>query len=72
MNSTRVPSVEGAGSLGAKGTAEVNSNISGVSKAAEEGGKGANEVLSVADGLSAESVKLDELTTEFLKRMRAL
>jgi methyl-accepting chemotaxis protein len=56
----------------AKGTAEVNSNISGVSQAADEGGKEANEVLSAADGLSEESVKLDQLTTEFLDRLRSM
>lgn len=56
----------------AKGTAEVSNNITGVSQAADEGGKNAAEMLSASDGLAKESVNLDTVTTEFLKRMRAL
>ncbi len=56
----------------AKGTAEVTNNIAGVSQAADEAGKGASDILSAADGLAKESSNLDTVTTEFLKRMRAI
>lgn len=56
----------------AKGTAEVTSNISGVSQAADESGKGATEMLTASDALAEESKRLDELTTKFLERMRAI
>ncbi|MGE3313729.1 MAG: methyl-accepting chemotaxis protein [Planctomycetaceae bacterium] len=56
----------------AKGTAEVTNNISGVSQAAEEGGRGASDILTAANGLAKESTNLDTVTTEFLKRMRAI
>lgn len=56
----------------AKGTAEVSSNISGVSQAADEGGRGASDILAAAEGLAQESSRLDQVTTGFLKRMRSL
>ena len=55
----------------AKGTVEVSSNIGGVSQAAEEGGKGAADILTVAEGLALESTKLDQVTTGFLEKMRS-
>lgn len=56
----------------AKGTAEVSNNITGVSQAADEGGRNASQILAASDGLAKESVQLDSVTSEFLKRMRAL
>ena len=56
----------------ARGTAEVSSNIAGVSQAAEEGGRGASDILSAAEGLAQESTRLDTVATDFLKRMRSL
>ncbi|MFO1019559.1 MAG: methyl-accepting chemotaxis protein [Planctomycetales bacterium] len=56
----------------ARGTAEVSNNISGVSQAATESGKGASDILVASEGLSQESVRLDAVTTEFLKKMRSL
>lgn len=56
----------------ARGTAEVSSNISGVSQAAEEGGRGASDILVAAEGLTQESVRLNSVTTQFLERMRKM
>ncbi|GAB4147195.1 MAG: hypothetical protein Tsb009_20300 [Planctomycetaceae bacterium] len=56
----------------AKGTAEVSSNITGVSQAADEAGKGASEMLQASEDLAKESVNLDQVTTQFLERMRTL
>lgn len=56
----------------ARGTAEVGSNIASVSQAADESGRGAHEILSAASSLGEESVRLNEVTTSFLKRMRSL
>jgi methyl-accepting chemotaxis protein len=56
----------------AKGTAEVSSNIAGVSQAADEGGRGASDILAAAEGLAQESLRLDQVTTNFLKRMRSM
>lgn len=56
----------------ARGTAEVSSNIAGVSQAADEGGRGASDILVAAEGLAQESVRLDQVTSDFLKRMRSL
>jgi len=56
----------------ARGTAEVSSNVASVSQAAGESGRGASEIQSASASLGQESVKLDAVTTEFLKRMRAL
>ncbi|MBI1347734.1 PAS domain S-box protein [bacterium] len=56
----------------ARGTAEVSSNIAGVSQAADEGGRGASDILVAAEGLAQESVRLDQVTNDFLKRMRSL
>lgn len=55
-----------------KGTLEVSNNIESVSQAAEETGQAANEILTASDGLTKESAKLDEVTDEFLNRMRAI
>jgi methyl-accepting chemotaxis protein len=55
----------------ARGTVEVTNNIQGVSQAADESGRGASDILTAAEGLSQESTRLDTVTTEFLKRMRA-
>lgn len=54
----------------ARGTSEVSSNVASVSEAAGESGRGANDILTAASALGEESVKLDQVTTEFLKRMR--
>ncbi len=54
----------------ARGTSEVSSNIASVSEAAGESGRGANDILTAAANLGQESVRLDEVTTEFLNRMR--
>lgn len=56
----------------AKGTTEVTSNISSVSQAADEAGRGAADILAAAEGLSVESVKLDEVTSDFLVRLRKI
>ncbi|QDU09110.1 methyl-accepting chemotaxis protein [Gimesia aquarii] len=56
----------------ARGTAEVTNNISGVSQAATDSGTAANDMLTAAQGLTQESVKLDEAATSFLERMRAI
>lgn len=55
----------------ARGTAEMTSNIANVSQAASDSGKGAADILVAAEGLSQESVKLDGVTTDFLKKLRA-
>ncbi len=54
----------------ARGTSEVSRNITSVSEAAGESGRGANDILTAAAALSEESVRLDGVTSEFLKRMR--
>lgn len=51
----------------AKGTAEVTNNISGVSQAADESGKSAADILTAASGLAAESARLNQVMSEFLK-----
>ncbi|HCO23596.1 MAG: hypothetical protein CME31_08795 [Gimesia sp.] len=56
----------------ARGTAEVTNNISGVSQAASDSGTAANDMLAAAQGLTQESVKLDEAAAAFLKRMRVI
>ncbi|QDT97872.1 methyl-accepting chemotaxis protein [Gimesia aquarii] len=56
----------------ARGTAEVTNNISGVSQAATDSGTAANDMQTAAQGLTQESVKLDEAAAAFLKRMRAI
>lgn len=56
----------------ARGTAEMTSNIANVSQAASDSGKGAADILVAAEGLSEESVKLDGVTTDFLKKLRSL
>jgi len=50
----------------------VTNNISGVSQAASDSGTAANDMLVAAQGLTQESVKLDEAAAAFLKRMRAM
>lgn len=56
----------------ARGTAEVSSSISTVSSAAVESGRGASDIQTAASQLGTESVRLDQVTTEFLKRMRSM
>ncbi len=56
----------------ARGTAEVTNNISGVSQAATDSGTASNDMLAASQGLTQESVKLDEAATSFLARMRAI
>jgi methyl-accepting chemotaxis protein len=56
----------------AKGTAEVSNNIAGVSQAAEDTGKSASDMLAAASSLAQESVRLDQVTTEFIKQMRQI
>ena len=56
----------------ARGTAEVTNNISGVSQAATDSGTASADMLAAAQGLTQESVKLDEAATSFLERMRAM
>ncbi|MCA9097056.1 MAG: PAS domain-containing protein [Planctomycetaceae bacterium] len=55
----------------ARGTAEMTNNIANVSQAASDSGKGAADILVAAEGLSQESVKLDNVTSDFLKKLRA-
>lgn len=55
----------------ARGTAEMTSNIANVSQAAADSGKGAADILVASEGLSQESVKLDNVTSDFLKKLRA-
>ncbi len=55
-----------------KGTEEVNNVIADVSMAAEEGSRNASEMLEGSNGIAGESSKLDNVTTEFLKRLRAV
>ncbi len=56
----------------ASGTAEVTNNISGVSQAATDSGTAAGDMQAAAQGLTQESVKLDEAASAFLVRMRAI
>lgn len=49
----------------AKGTAEVSSNIVGVSQAAEESGKATSDILAAAEALSREAVKLEDVVKGF-------
>jgi methyl-accepting chemotaxis protein len=56
----------------ARGTAEVTNNISGVSQAAGEAGRAASDMLAASSGLAQESVRLDQVTTDFLKKMRSM
>ncbi|MEX1233030.1 MAG: methyl-accepting chemotaxis protein [Planctomycetaceae bacterium] len=56
----------------ARGTAEVSNNIVGVSQAADESGKSASDILSASESLSSESTRLDQVTSDFLERMRKL
>jgi methyl-accepting chemotaxis protein len=56
----------------AAGTAEVTNSIATVSKAAGDARQAANEMLGSADGLARESVRLDDATSDFLKKMRAV
>ena len=49
-----------------KGTAEVTENISSVSQAAEESGKATSDILSSADGLSEEAVRLEQIVKAFI------
>lgn len=56
----------------AKGTAEVSNNIVGVSQAADESGKSASDILAASESLSTESTRLDQVTSDFLERMRKL
>ena len=56
----------------ARGTADVTSNITSVSQAADESGRGASDIQLAAEQLGLESAQLDRVTTEFLKRMRNL
>ncbi len=55
----------------AAGTSEVTENISGVSQAASETGQASVELLSLADGLSAQSSTLREEVSNFLSHVRA-
>jgi methyl-accepting chemotaxis protein len=55
----------------AKGTAEVSQNIGGVSQAASEAGRSAADLLAAASGLATEATRLDQVMTEFLRKMRA-
>ena len=50
----------------------MTSNIANVSQAASDSGKGAADILVAAEGLSQESVKLDGVTSDFLKKLRSL
>lgn len=56
----------------ARGTAEVSSSISNVSNAAVESGRGASDIQTASSQLGVESTRLDQVTNEFLKRMRSL
>ncbi len=54
----------------AAGTAEVTQNITKVSAAADESGHASSDILTASEGLAQESVKLNEVATNFLERMR--
>ncbi len=53
-----------------KGTQEVSSNISGVAHAAGETGRGANETLSAANSLGAQSENLSREVEQFIAKVR--
>jgi methyl-accepting chemotaxis protein len=55
----------------ARGTQEVNSNISGVQKAADDNGAAANQVLGAAEQLSSQSRDLAGQVNRFLAEVRA-
>lgn len=55
----------------AMGTAEVTNNISSVSQAADASGRDAQSILGSSAELSSLATKLDEISSEFLTRMRA-
>jgi methyl-accepting chemotaxis protein len=55
----------------ANGTSEVTGNISGVSKAANESGIAANDVLGVAKNLSRQSQNMKGEIEQFLKNILA-
>jgi len=55
----------------ARGTQEVNSNISGVQRAADDTGAAATEVLGAAGQLSSQSSDLAGQVTRFLSEVRA-
>ena len=54
----------------APGTQEVNSNISGVQKAADGTGAAANQVLDAAEQLSSQSTDLAGRVNRFLSEVR--
>jgi methyl-accepting chemotaxis protein len=55
----------------AKGTAEVSQNIGSVSQGASHAGRSAADLLAAASGLATEATRLDQVVTEFLRKMRA-
>ena len=55
----------------ARGTQEVNSNITGVQKAADDTGAAANQVLGAAEQLSSQSKDLAGQVNRFLSEVRA-
>jgi methyl-accepting chemotaxis protein len=55
----------------ARGTQEVNSNITGVQKAADETGSAAGQVLGAAEQLSSQSKELAGQVNRFLSEVRA-
>jgi methyl-accepting chemotaxis protein len=55
----------------ARGTREVNSNISGVQQAADQTGQAAQQVLSAAAQLSSQSRDLAGQVNRFLSEVRA-
>lgn len=50
----------------AKGTAEVSSNIGGVAQAADESGKASADILTAADSLAQEAVRLEQVVKGFV------
>ncbi len=54
----------------ARGTADVSANITSVSQAADESGRGVSDIHASATSLTRESERLDQVTREFVKRIR--
>jgi methyl-accepting chemotaxis protein len=65
-------SISGAVEEQSAATRDVSANISGVTQAAQETGRGSEEVLATANGLSRQSRDLDGRVGRFLANVRAM
>jgi len=54
------------------GTEEVSQNITKVSAAANESGQASSDILTASEGLSKESINLNDVATSFLERLRQM